>query len=117
MVLTGELSTHVPGPRRKNLLIAGVVAAAVLAAALWVIVTQFNERPPWAQNVGYEAGFYRGQQIRKMDRTGDKVKEAVAGGCEQWVADGGKKADDAPQSWVRGCLDAVRGLPSNPNEA
>ncbi|GAA3491086.1 hypothetical protein [Streptomyces cremeus] len=117
MVLTGELSTHVPGPRRRNLLIAAVVAAAVLAAATWVLIARFNERPPWAQNVGYEAGYYRGQQIRKTDRTGDKVKEAVAGGCASAVADGGKKADDAPEAWVRGCLDAVRGKPSNPNGA
>ncbi|MFI6638258.1 hypothetical protein [Streptomyces sp. NPDC050504] len=45
------------------------------------------------------------------------MREAKAGGCERWAADGGKKADDSPAAWVRGCLDAVNARPSNPNNA
>ncbi|GHH52947.1 hypothetical protein [Streptomyces candidus] len=111
------MTTHVPGPRRKNLVIALLSAVAVLAAAGWVVISQFNERPLWPQNVAYEAGYNRGIQVRKVDRDGTKVAEAVGGGCESWVSSAGKKADLDPHSWVRGCLDGVTDKPDNPNDA
>lgn len=117
MVLTGDVSTHVRGPRRKNLVLAAVVTAAVLGAAAWALVSKFNDQPVWSMNVAYGAGYYDGVQIRKTDRTGSAVAEAVAGGCERAVSTAGKKADASPESWVRGCLDAVQGRPDNPNEA
>ncbi|MFI5806156.1 hypothetical protein [Streptomyces sp. NPDC051561] len=117
MVLTGEISTHVPGPRRKNLLIVAILVVALLGAAAWALTTKFNEKPVWVDNVGYDAGYYHGIQLRKTDRTGEVVAKAVAGGCRTASTTAGKKADDSPEHWVRGCLDAVRGLASNPNEA
>ncbi|MFJ6700126.1 hypothetical protein ACIQM4_29335 [Streptomyces sp. NPDC091272] len=117
MVLHGDVSTHVRGPSRRSLAIAAVVTVAVLAAATLALVSHFNDRPVWSQNVAYEAGYYRGQQIRKTDRTGEAVAEAVSGGCARSVATAGKKADVAPDSWVRGCLDAAHGRPSTPNSA
>lgn len=114
MVLTGELSTRVRGPRRKNLLIAAALAVAVLAGAAWVLIAKFNDRPVWPEDIAYEAGYHQGQQVRKMDRNGVRVREANAGGCASWVANGGEKADLSPDSWVRGCLDAVNARPSNP---
>ncbi|MEU8892710.1 hypothetical protein [Streptomyces sp. NPDC048442] len=117
MVLTGDVSTHVRGPRRKNLAIAAVVAAVVLGTAAWVLVSRFNNEPLWPMNVAYGAGYYDGTQLRKTDRDGSVVADAIAGGCERAARTAGKKADDSPAAWVRGCLDAVQGKPSNPNEA
>ncbi|MFI0981022.1 hypothetical protein ACH4SP_28950 [Streptomyces sp. NPDC021093] len=115
MVLTGDLSTHVRGPRRKNLVIAAVVAAVVLGTAAGLVIAKFNDKPVWPMNVAYGAGYYDGSQLRKTDRDGSVVAAAVAGGCERAARTAGKKADDSPAAWVRGCLDAVQGKPSTPN--
>ncbi|MGW7417654.1 hypothetical protein [Streptomyces sp. NPDC054863] len=111
------MSTHVRGPRRKNLVIAAVVAAALLGTAAWVLVSKFNNVPVWPMHVAYGAGYHDGIQLRKTDRDGSVVADAIAGGCERLARTAGKKADDSPEAWVRGCLDAVKGKPSNPNEA
>jgi hypothetical protein len=117
MVLTGDISTHVRGPRRKNLVIAALVVLAVLGAAAWALTTRFNNEPVWVESVAYDAGYFHATQIRKTDRDGKAMAAAIAGGCEKWSLTAGKKADDARDHWVRGCLDAAHDRASNPNEA
>jgi hypothetical protein len=117
MVLTGDMTTHVRGPRRRNLVIALATAVAVLVAAGWIAISRFEDRPLWPQNVAYEAGYHRGIQVRRTDRDGTGVAEAVSGGCERWVGTAGRKAELEPGAWVRGCLDGASGRPDNPNDA
>ncbi|WP_327324903.1 hypothetical protein OG735_22095 [Streptomyces sp. NBC_01210] len=114
MVLLGHPTagaTHHPGPSRRTLSLAFASAAAVLLAACWLVIQQYNERPPWAQDISYEAGFIQGNRIRHYDPTGRQAKDLLAGGCERFRAEGrgGLKATYDPGLWVAGCLDGAAG--------
>ncbi|MFD3515643.1 hypothetical protein [Streptomyces sp. NPDC058657] len=98
-------------------MIAVLVAALVLGAAAWAVAAKFNDQPVWVENVAYNAGYHHATQLRKTDRDGKAMAAALAGGCQKWSLTAGKKADDAREHWVRGCLDAAHNRASNPNEA
>ncbi|MFI1394390.1 hypothetical protein [Streptomyces sp. NPDC020681] len=113
MVLLGHqtVGSHRPGPSRRTLSLALASAAAVLLAGTWLLIQRHNERPPWAQDIAYEAGFVQGNRVRHYDRTGQEVKDLLAGGCARLRAEGvgGLKATYDPDLWVDGCLAGAAG--------
>ncbi|TQK52997.1 hypothetical protein FBY35_3465 [Streptomyces sp. SLBN-118] len=113
MVLIGhhKVVTHRPGPSRRTLSLTLASAVAVLVAGCWFVIQQYNERPPWAEDISYEAGYVQGKRVRMYDPTGQEVKKLLAGGCAKirsagW---GGRKATYEPGLWVNGCLDGAAG--------
>ncbi|MFD3436785.1 hypothetical protein ACFWU3_04685 [Streptomyces sp. NPDC058685] len=117
MVLLGHdtVAVHHTGPSRRTLLLAAASAAAVLAATAWGLVDRHHDRPPWAKDVAYESGFLQGNRVRQYDRTGQEVKDLLAGGCSRLHAEGwgGRKASYDPGLWVAGCLDGAAGRPAS----
>ncbi|MFI2350514.1 hypothetical protein ACH492_26405 [Streptomyces sp. NPDC019443] len=113
MVLLGHqtVGAHRPGPSRRTLSLALASAAAVLLTGCWFVVRQYNERPPWADDVTYEAGFIQGNRVRQYDPTGQEVRKLLAGGCEELPSAGlgGRKASYNPGLWVDGCLAGAAG--------
>ncbi|MEU4492682.1 hypothetical protein AB0F96_04280 [Streptomyces sp. NPDC023998] len=113
MVLHGHqtLGPYRPGPSRRTLSLALTSAVAVLLAGSWFIIQRYNERPPWALDITYEAGYIQGSRIRKADPTGQETKKLLAGGCAQIQSAGwgGRKATYDPGLWVEGCLDGAAG--------
>ncbi|MET7616225.1 hypothetical protein [Streptomyces sp. NPDC005408] len=113
MVLHGHhpVVTHRPGPSRRTLSLVLASAAAVLLAGCWFVIQRHNERPPWAEDIAYEAGYLQGNRVRKYDPTGQETKKLLAGGCESLRAAGwgGRKATYDPGLWVNGCLDGAAG--------
>lgn len=105
------LTTHRPGPSRRSLTLALASAAAILFTGAWFIVQQYHERPPWAEDISYEAGYLEGNRVRKYDRTGVEVAKLLNGGCKTFQSSGwgGIKATYDPSLWVKGCLDGAAG--------
>ncbi|WP_371656064.1 MULTISPECIES: hypothetical protein [unclassified Streptomyces] len=114
MVLLGHhtIGAHrTPGrPRLKTL---GAIAAAVtlLLTAVSYAVWEYNDRPPWADDIAYESGFIAGSRARHYDRTGAEARKLLKGGCERWrsAGRGGEKAGYNPALWVEGCRDGAAG--------
>ncbi|MCX4824476.1 hypothetical protein OG883_32400 [Streptomyces sp. NBC_01142] len=113
MVLLDQPTVDVrhPGPSRRVLSLTFASAAAVLLAGCWFVTLRHNERPPWAKDVAYEAGFLQGNRVRQYDPTGRQARDLLAGGCERFQAEGrgGLKATYDPGLWVDGCLDGAAG--------
>ncbi|AVZ74174.1 hypothetical protein SLUN_20405 [Streptomyces lunaelactis] len=113
MVLLGHqtVDVHHRGPSRRTLSLALASVAAILFAGCWLVIQRHNERPPWAKDVAYEAGFIQGNRIRQYDPTGQETIALLAGGCErlQAAGQGGLKASYDPGLWVDGCLDGAAG--------
>lgn len=116
MVLLGrptDLVRHrVPSHRKLVLVLATAVAVCVAAAAL--LVRQYNERPPWADDIAYEGGYLQATRIRKADVSGERTRQLLHGGCARMQSEGigGQRAAHNPQAWVAGCLDAAAGRQS-----
>ncbi|MFF3323384.1 hypothetical protein [Streptomyces sp. NPDC002889] len=115
MVLLGHTFIGVQhrGLSRRALSLVLLPAGALLVAGTWFLVQRYNERPPWAQDVAYEAGFIQGSRTRHADPTGRQAKDLLAGGCERLEATGlaGLKASYDPGLWVAGCRDGAVGRP------
>ncbi|RST18004.1 hypothetical protein E2C00_12995 [Streptomyces sp. WAC05374] len=116
MVLLGQQTALVRhrGPRRR-VFWSTVAAAVTLALAVGGhAIRTYDERPPWGSDIAYEAGYLQGNRVRHHDRTGDRVRDLLAGGCARMEAEGlgGRKATHNPALWVAGCLDGVAGRPS-----
>ncbi|MFF8831955.1 hypothetical protein [Streptomyces sp. NPDC015131] len=92
-----------------------VVATAVvlMGGGGGYAVASYAERPPWAADIAYEAGFLHGNRVRHHDLTGEQVRSLLDGGCDRARAEGrgGRKARLDPALWVAGCLDGAAGKP------
>ncbi|MGW7364291.1 hypothetical protein ACWGI8_12890 [Streptomyces sp. NPDC054841] len=117
MVMLGQQTSLVrhrgPSPRKLTAVIA---AAVVLVAALTaVLIHKYNDRPPWGDDIAYEAGYVKGMRIRKSDPSGKWTKDLLSGGCARMESEGlgGRKATHNPGLWVAGCLDGAAGRASN----
>ncbi|MFG3496168.1 hypothetical protein [Streptomyces sp. NPDC047928] len=117
MVLLGQETTDAfrhRGPARGKTLAACAAAVAVVVAAGGAAIHTYGERPPWGDDIAYEAGFVTGNRIRHHDRDGHLTRDLLDGGCarmrDQGV--GGPKAAHNPGRWVEGCLDGAAGRPS-----
>ncbi|WP_328398650.1 hypothetical protein OHS70_17780 [Streptomyces sp. NBC_00390] len=107
------VTTHHRGPSRRTLALVLLTAGTLLLSGTWYLVQQYSERPPWAEDIAYEAGFVQGTRIRKTDPTGGQVEDLLAGGCARMVSKGlgGVKATYDPALWVTGCLDGASARP------
>ena len=116
MVLLGHdtVAAHRPGPTRRTLTLTLASAAVLLLAGSWLLIQRYDERPPWADDVAYEAGFLQGNRVRNYDLTGEQVKDLLNGGCARLQAggQGGLKSSYDPGLWVAGCLDGAAGRPA-----
>ncbi|MFE7775468.1 hypothetical protein ACFU5O_16510 [Streptomyces sp. NPDC057445] len=115
MVLTGEtdLVRHRVPSRAK--LITLLVAAGLLGACLAaLLVRQYNDRPPWGDDVAYEGGYIVGNRVRQTDMTGERTKALLSGGCARAEAEGrgGRRATHNQRLWVAGCVDGAAGRQS-----
>ncbi|MFF8957793.1 hypothetical protein [Streptomyces sp. NPDC014894] len=101
------------GPSRRALLIALTVAAAVLFGGGWLLVGKHTDRPPFAEDVAYEAGFLHASRVLKHDRDGLLAAGLRSGGCERLGrnSENDLKMSYDPGLWVKGCLDGAWGRP------
>ncbi|MER5768879.1 hypothetical protein [Streptomyces sp. NPDC001985] len=114
MVLLDRTASAAPtsgGPSRRALLRVVALAATALFTGAWLVIDQYNDRPPWADDVTYEAGYLHGNRVKQYDRDGALTADLLAGGCQRLAEDGtaGAKAEHDPELWVRGCLDGATG--------
>ncbi|MER8232294.1 hypothetical protein [Streptomyces sp. NPDC094049] len=104
---------HQGPPPRK---FAAAIAATVLVgtAAVGLLISRYDDRPPWADDIAYEGGFVQASRIRGYDVDGSRVRALLDGECARMERDGmgGARAVHNPARWVQGCLDAAAGLPS-----
>ncbi|GAA2238037.1 hypothetical protein GCM10010232_26030 [Streptomyces amakusaensis] len=108
-----SLTAH-SGPSRRALAITAAIAAVFLFGGGWLLLRQYGDRPPLAEDVAYESGFVHGSRVRQYDRVGDQVADLRAGGCERLalVGAGGREMSYDPGLWVKGCMDGVSGRPA-----
>ncbi|SDM27973.1 hypothetical protein [Streptomyces wuyuanensis] len=113
MVLLGQGTALVRhrGPSRKKRAALLAAATAVVVALAGLLIHQYNDRPPWADDVAYEGGYLLANRIRKADATGERTKELLDGGCARLLREGAgaRRATHKPGLWVAGCLDAAAG--------
>ncbi|MQS36414.1 hypothetical protein [Streptomyces katsurahamanus] len=112
MVLLGQqhLAAH-RGPSRRSRALVLAAGLAVLFSGGWLLADRYGDRPPWAEDVAYEAGFLHGNRVRQYDPTGEEAAALLAGGCERLAASGdaGVKAAYDPGRWATGCRDGAAG--------
>ncbi|EFG08076.1 Hypothetical protein SCLAV_3005 [Streptomyces clavuligerus] len=108
-----SLARH-SGPSRRTRLIASAVGAAVLFGGGGLLVRQYNDRPPRADDIAYESGYLYSNRIRQGDPTGELVEKLLSGECVLLERDGygGRNATFNPALWIEGCLDGAAGRPS-----
>jgi hypothetical protein len=110
MVLLDQAPEYVShqGPSRRNLLMALAVGIAVCLGIGAVVVSKFNDKPLFHDQVAYEGGYVVALAGMKADPTGRTQDFLKSGGCEQWRSEqGGAKAEGAPGQWLQGCRDAA----------
>ncbi|MDI9887713.1 hypothetical protein QMZ92_25925 [Streptomyces sp. HNM0645] len=97
------------GPRAPSRSVREEALAAVLTAAAAVVATlagllihQYNDRPPWADDVAYKGGYLLANRIRKADVTGERTRELRGGGCARLLraGAGARRATHNPGLWV-----------------
>ncbi|MER6917225.1 hypothetical protein ABT354_36760 [Streptomyces sp. NPDC000594] len=110
----GRSLVHHSGPPRRTLLLVLGAVAALLLTGCWLVLQRYNDRPPWAEDITYEAGYLHGKRVLQGDPTGKLTAELLDGGCVRMEAEGaaGRKATYNPKLWVTGCLDGAAGRPS-----
>jgi hypothetical protein len=113
MVLLGQPTGLVRhrGPSRSKSAAARAAATALVVAVAAVVIGRYNDRPPWGDDVAYEAGYLHATRIRQADMTGEPTKDLLTGGCARMESDGtgGPRATHNPRLWVTGCLDGAAG--------
>ncbi|MER6999821.1 hypothetical protein [Streptomyces sp. NPDC000410] len=115
MVLLGQQTALVRhrGPSRRTLIVGLATLTALGIALAALVVWQHNDRPPWADDIAYEAGYVHGNRVRQTDVPGKRTQDLLTGGCVRLESEGlgGQKATHNPGLWVAGCLDGAAGRP------